>query len=131
MAPRAERCPKAPTTAITASSSTKARSADPMNANTCDSQRGHYPRHLSPARILRAVGLAVVLSGGLGGCFDTTHIADYEPEAHTERFPIKVTRSMARLDLDVDGNARLGPDDRARVAQFARDYHARSGGPLI
>lgn len=100
-----------------------------MNANTCDGQSGHYPRHLSPARILRAVGLAVVLSGGLGGCFDTTHVADYEPETHAERFPIKVTRSMARLDLDV--NARLGPDDRARVAQFARDYRARSGGPLI
>ena len=84
------------------------------------------------ARFARAVGVPVLLATGLAGCLNYTHSGDhYVPETVGERYPIKVTRSMARLDVDVDGAKRLAGDDRARVAQFARDYRARSSGAMI
>jgi pilus assembly protein CpaD len=82
--------------------------------------------------VARAFGAPVLLAAGLTGCLNYTHSGDhYVPEAVGERYPIKVTRSMARLDVDVDGASRLAGDDRARVAEFAREYRARSGGAMI
>jgi pilus assembly protein CpaD len=84
------------------------------------------------ARFARTIGVPVLLATGLAGCLNEMHAGrDYVPETVDERYPIKVTRSMARLDVDVDGARRLAGDDRARVAQFARDYRARSSGAMI
>jgi pilus assembly protein CpaD len=103
-----------------------------MSAYQVHGQRGARSWFRATARFARVVGVPVVLATGLTGCLNYTHSGDhYVPEAHTERYPIKVTRAMARLDVDVDGAKRLTGDDRARVAQFARDYGTRSGGPMI
>lgn len=84
------------------------------------------------ARLARGVGVPIVLAGSLTGCLNYMHAGDhYVPETHNERYPIKVTRAMARLDIDVDGANRLSGDDRMRVTQFAREYASQSGGALI
>lgn len=96
---------------------------------------GSHPRGSScigaAVRAARAVGLAAVLTFGLTGCLNYLHSGDhYVPEALGERYPIKVTRSMARLDVEISGR-RLSDHDRTRIASFAREYRDRAGGPMI
>lgn len=103
-----------------------------MSLHHVEGRAGRNPSpHAHVMGVLRIVVVPVALSVGLSGCLDYTNSGDhYIPETHVERYPIKVTRTMARLDVDVDGG-RLSSDDRMRVAQFARDYRSASGGPLI
>jgi hypothetical protein len=103
-----------------------------MSAYPVPGRSGTRSWFSATARFARAVGAPVLLATSLTGCLNYTHSGDhYVPETVGERYPIKVTRAMARLDVDVDGAKRLAGDDRARVAQFARDYRARSGGAMI
>ena len=88
-------------------------------------------RYRHPVRMLAMGSLFAVSLAGCGG-YHHNEEGYYPRETVEDRYPIKVTEGMARLDIDARGrNGRLSGEDEVRVAEFVREYKAHGNGPFV